>query len=194
MNDLNPPPDDRISALADGALTASERAQALQTILANAQGMQSWHAYHVVGDVLRSAELAPQGDGLAFWERVSQEIVLEPQSALQEVAPYGVQLPLRASANDAVWRWKLVAGVACAALGGVVGLSLWENASSPVQLADSRNTALPAMTVVQGRNGPMLRDPQLDSLIAAHQQLSGHSALQVPAGFLRNATYDGAER
>ncbi|MHB8949586.1 MAG: sigma-E factor negative regulatory protein, partial [Rhodoferax sp.] len=37
----------------------------------------------------------------------------------------------------------------------------------------------------------MIRDPQLDALLAAHKQFGGTSALQGPAGFLRNATFDG---
>lgn len=35
----------------------------------------------------------------------------------------------------------------------------------------------------------MIRDPQLDALLAAHRQFGGTSALQMPAGFLRNATF-----
>ena len=40
----------------------------------------------------------------------------------------------------------------------------------------------------------MIRDPQLDELLAAHRQLGGASALQMPAGFLRNATFEGPTR
>jgi sigma-E factor negative regulatory protein RseA len=35
----------------------------------------------------------------------------------------------------------------------------------------------------------MIRDPQLDAMLAAHKQFGGASALQMPAGFLRNATF-----
>ena len=35
----------------------------------------------------------------------------------------------------------------------------------------------------------MIRDPQLDALLSAHRQFGGTSALQMPAGFLRNATF-----
>jgi sigma-E factor negative regulatory protein RseA len=40
----------------------------------------------------------------------------------------------------------------------------------------------------------MLRDSRLDELLAAHKQFGGTSALQMPAGFLRNATFDSAQR
>ncbi len=40
----------------------------------------------------------------------------------------------------------------------------------------------------------MIRDPRLDELLAAHRQLGNStSALQMPAGFLRNATFAGRE-
>jgi sigma-E factor negative regulatory protein RseA len=40
----------------------------------------------------------------------------------------------------------------------------------------------------------MIRDPRLDELLAAHKQAGGATALQMPSGFLRNATFDGADR
>jgi sigma-E factor negative regulatory protein RseA len=42
--------------------------------------------------------------------------------------------------------------------------------------------------------GVVLRDPQLEELMAAHRQYGSMSALQMPAGFLRNATYDTPQR
>jgi sigma-E factor negative regulatory protein RseA len=40
----------------------------------------------------------------------------------------------------------------------------------------------------------MIRNPQLDALLAAHRQLGGVSALQMPAGFLRNTTFEEGPR
>jgi sigma-E factor negative regulatory protein RseA len=40
----------------------------------------------------------------------------------------------------------------------------------------------------------MIRDPQLDALLAAHRQFGGTSALQMPTGFLRNATFEEGAR
>ncbi|OYU41868.1 MAG: anti-anti-sigma factor, partial [Burkholderiales bacterium PBB4] len=40
----------------------------------------------------------------------------------------------------------------------------------------------------------MIRDPHLAALLAAHKQFGGTSALQMPAGFLRNATFEGPAR
>ena len=40
----------------------------------------------------------------------------------------------------------------------------------------------------------MIRDPQIDALLAAHRQFGGTSALQTPTGFLRNATFEEGVR
>lgn len=40
----------------------------------------------------------------------------------------------------------------------------------------------------------MLRDQRLDELLAAHKQFGSTSALQMPAGFLRNATFEAPAR
>jgi sigma-E factor negative regulatory protein RseA len=39
----------------------------------------------------------------------------------------------------------------------------------------------------------MIRDPRLDEFLAAHRQL-GAATLVAPAGYLRNATFDGQGR
>ena len=41
---------------------------------------------------------------------------------------------------------------------------------------------------------PMIRDPNLDKLLAAHRQFGGASALGTSSGFLRNATFEAPSR
>jgi sigma-E factor negative regulatory protein RseA len=48
--------------------------------------------------------------------------------------------------------------------------------------------------VVNTSQGVLIRDAQLEALMAEHRQFGGVSALQMPAGFLRNATHDANER
>ena len=104
------------------------------------------------------------------------------------------------SANASVFRWKMLAGVASFALVGVVGLNLWTQTApqteTQVAVQSVAPLAVPPMTLVAADTpaGTMLRDERLDELMAAHRQLGGHSALQVPAGFLRNATFEGPAR
>lgn len=199
MKDLDLTAGERVSDLVDGRLPDSECAQVLQDLLSDPQARKTWYAYHLVGDVLRSAELAPSPRDHAFLERLEQRLANEPRPP-RVVTGNAVVVSVSAvpSANAEVFRWKMLAGMACTAMLGVVGLSLWTQAGSrdDAQLAAQTPVAppVPAIVTADTGAGAMLRDARLDELIAAHRQLGGHSALQVPAGFLRNATYEGNAR
>jgi len=195
-------PAELVSALADGELRGEALVQAVQWLQENDDARANWHAYHLVGDVLRSGELAALGtNDAAFVARL--------RSRLQGDVPFGsrgMAIDLTATdaraeslqglsqhevANDASFRWKLVAGFASVAAVVVVGwqLVVGVNASSGTpQLA--RVEVLPTQEQAQ----VMIRDPRLDQLLAAHRQSGGISAFQMPAGFLRNATYDRPAR
>jgi len=58
-----------------------------------------------------------------------------------------------------------------------------------VHAAASGSSGL-ALLTADGASALMIRDPQLDALLAAHRQMGGTTALQMPSGFLRNATFD----
>jgi sigma-E factor negative regulatory protein RseA len=175
--------------------------------LADTQAMETWHVYQVVGDVLRSPELSPTQNDLAFLEKLQHCLSQEPQRPIvsderqfsvpdvAQVLPVDLCKPV---SNSSVFRWKVLAGVACSALVIVVGGGLWSQTDlrGGDQLAVVKPVVseVPVVVATETSAGPMLRDPRLDELMIAHRQLGGHSALQVPAGFLRNATYEGAGR
>lgn len=205
MTDLHTTQDEDLSALMDGELDNAAQQFAMGALLSEPQARSAWHAYHVVGDVLRSEELSGAGRDLQFWAKLEARLAQEPLPFAVPVVdlsatpmPSGRYLQ---SANGPVF-WRVLAGVACSALLAVIGLSVWSpSATAPsVSLAGVASpvvTANPApsapLDVAVGPDG-MMRDPRLDQLLSAHQQLGGHSALQMPSGFLRNATYEGAGR
>ena len=84
-----------LSALADGDATDSEAARAFQAWRDDAEARSTWHAYQVIGDVLRSDDLAtePAADEsflVALRARLAVEpVVLAPQPRVAEepVAP-----------------------------------------------------------------------------------------------------------
>jgi len=199
MEQMNLVPNERICDLVDGQLISAECAQAFDALLSDRRAMQTWHAYHVVGDVLRSSELAPSGSDMAFLERLERRLADEP---VRPVVIQDNRVPVitgLASANASVFRWKMLAGLAGFALVGAVGLNLWTptGLQGDAQIAVQGTVVAPApksLVAAETAAGTMLRDERLDELMAAHRQLGGHSALQVPAGFLRNATYEGAAR
>ena len=47
-----------VSALVDGQLCGDEFSQAMAHLETSSEARQSWHAYHVVGDVMRTGQVA----------------------------------------------------------------------------------------------------------------------------------------
>lgn len=206
-------PQDSLSALADGQLRGEAFAQAVEQVVNQPEAQATWHSYHVVGDVLRSGELADCAGDMdfltRFQSRLAQEpaLVLTPNAAnLIAIKAYAISAeavfdaedePVDVAANESRFAWKLVAGLA--SLVAVVAVS-WNllggvGATAPAaQLAQAATeAAVPVQQTVALAGGEpqvMLRDARLDALMAAHKQVGGTSALQMPAGFLRNATFE----
>jgi sigma-E factor negative regulatory protein RseA len=195
--------DEMVSALADGELHGEAFARAVEALAADASARESWHAYHLVGDVLRSAELASPSNGADFVARFRARLQQEPavvaglpvhddmRDAATRVATH------RESANTSGFGWPLLAGVASLTavaaiawnvLGGAGG-----TAPAGAELAQAAPQQ-PQQTQAEATRPVMIRDARLDELLAAHRQAGGASALQMPAGFLRNATFESPGR
>ena len=54
-------------------------------------------------------------------------------------------------------------------------------------------TEAPQQVLVMSDQGPMVRDARMMELLAEHKQFGGTSALQMPSGFLRNATFETSQ-
>ena len=182
-----------VSALVDGELSAEELSLALATMADDAQAQERWMHYHVVGEVLRyqAQGAAPTGD-VAFARRLRARLAQETAGA-QAVPEFSIHPAPRQAANDSVWRWKWVAGVCCMALAGMMAWQWSSSLTAPLLAQQERGTGSATVAVDQ-QGAVMLRDPRLDQLMAAHQQQGGASPLVMPAGFLRNATYERAGR
>ena len=213
-----------VSALADGQLQGEAFARAVDGVCVDGELQATWRTYHVVGDVLRAGRHSACTDSAQFLSRFQARLAAEsvkPMQAgpvvLSESVPVVAQVD---AANEPVFRWKLVAGVASLAAAAAIGWNWVGNgaavpASGP-QLASqqmpsvqssSEGSVLAAMQqnapaasagattrVLVGNGAPqvMLRDPRLDQLLEAHRQAAGGA--QMPSGFLRNATFEGASR
>lgn len=194
---------ERISALADGQLQGEEFARAMQAARADRAVLEAWHSYHLIGDALRSSDLAGGTPGPQFLDRLSarlaQEAPLRPQPAGAAAPP--VRMPAQAAANDGSFRWKLVAGFASVAAFAAIGWSVIGAGGvlpgAQPQLASAPQQAQGAAAgsvLARSEPGLMIRDTRLDEMLAAHRQLGGASALQSSAGFLRNATFETPAR
>lgn len=204
-------PQDALSALADGQLRGEAFALAVERVAQQPEAQATWHAYHVVGDVLRSNDLAFCTDDQEFLARFQSRLALEPVLApavnttnLIAIAAYESSAKVLfdapdksedSAANAPSFRWKLVAGVASLLAVVAVGWNVaggLGTAPAGQQLAQVTPVAPSPQIVAQANAAPqaMLRDARLDALMAAHKQFGGTSALQMPAGFISNATYE----
>lgn len=203
---------DDLSALMDGELESSEIAGVCAAWRENRQSRATWHAYHLIGDVMRSEDLASSAPRdaaflAAMRLRLAQEpVVLAPSSVGSGVA--------RASAHAARRLWRTSAAVAAGfvVVAGALVVTREPGGAAtaepgikmvvaPVAGSAQNVTAVSAVPAeastepeVLVANGKLIRDARLDRYLAAHKQFAGSSALGVSSGFLRNATTDASSR
>jgi sigma-E factor negative regulatory protein RseA len=212
----------RLSALADGELTDRELQALLLDQVDSSEMHATWACYQVIGDALKGS------GGVAGW-RAPLDFLAGVRAGLHEVPGSSVSamdaVPMtdatmhagaqaKPAANDPVFRWKMVAGLASlAAVMAVSWTVLGTSQATPgggaklalVESVPAQKSSAPAVAVAPGagnasqpvvvntNQGPLIRDARLEALMAEHRH-GGVSALQMPAGFLRNATYDDAGR
>lgn len=182
--------DQLVSALADGELRGEAFSRALDLLGRSERAMATWRSYHIVGEVLR-------GDSVRVSER-DEQFLTALRGRLEAPAAHALRLeqpsvapspvPVSSAANDSAGPWRRAAIAASLVALATVGWHLFSlersNAGDP-QLAQGR----PVGASEADAPAVMLRDPRLDELMAAHRQFGGTSALQMPSGFLRNATF-----
>jgi sigma-E factor negative regulatory protein RseA len=177
-----------LSALMDGEAADAEAERALRHWRDDERARADWHVYHLVGDVLRSSDLAqsPAHDA-AFVQALRQRLAQAPV-VLAPASPASVRRVRRRWIGSAAVAagFVAVAGVMVvtrlAVPGGEPGGALLASQpalSTPVQ----RVANLPA---VGGGEGVLIRDAQLDRYLEAHRQF-GPSAALLPGGVVRSA-------
>jgi sigma-E factor negative regulatory protein RseA len=148
---------EELSALADGALQGDAFARAVERLGRDAAARDQWHAYHLIGDVLRSADLAQGAADRSFADRLQARLAAEPplvRAEAVELAPVVQTMPVREAANHDSFRWKMVAGFASLAAVAAIG---W-NSFATLDVAAPAGATLaqaPAAAVVaqQGDSG-----------------------------------------
>lgn len=199
--------DSALSALVDGELTDSECGTVLRASGNTHRLHHQWLTYQVIGQAL-------QGRPVAGSARSSQDFLRGVMAALPPEVPRAVLAAPDArvahvrskAANDPVMHWKLVAGVASLAAVMAVSWTVLRDVPGSPTLASApmlaSAPAAPVASVVSGNSavvvntaqGTLIRDARLEQLLAEHRQYGSMSALQMPAGFLRSATHEAAER
>jgi sigma-E factor negative regulatory protein RseA len=190
-----PSPDDeprsRLSAAADGdpaALAATCRAWRLAGQEGD-EARRTWHTYHLIGDVMRSSELArrPARDQAfleGLRERLAQEpVVLAPAPAVPAApaAPAARPMPRWWVPAAAAAGFVAVAGVVVVMQAGPGSSPAPQLAAAPLAPAAATATAPtpPAGTAV------LIRDERLDEFLRAHQAARGGMGAALPGGAIR---------
>jgi len=204
MSDHLPPRSEWVSALMDGELRGAAFAQTVEVVVNSPDARDDWDTYHLVGAALRSHAADLRMHDPDFVERLRDRLSREPLQAsapvISSLATSVVPVPTPA-ANSSSWlRAVGMASVAAIALGlwqgwQSLGGGAQQGAPALAQLSSPGPVGGSSVAVSSPQDtAVMLRDPRLDALLAAHRQRGGVSALQMPAGFLRNATFDEAGR
>jgi sigma-E factor negative regulatory protein RseA len=199
---LNDEPRQRLSVLLDGEC-GTDAAEALCRAWRDDAGLrQAWHTYNLIGDVLRSedlAHLAARDEAFLATLRIrlaDEPVVLAPAAHTPRPDAAPAERPRRL-------RWAPI--TAAAGFAAVAGLVVVGSLSGPGPGADGAGRTLAAaggVTPVAAPSAPnaqaqdpasvlvtdgkVIRDAHLDRYLAAHKQFGG-SAVAVPGMVLRSA-------
>ncbi len=180
-----------LSALADGDAGAVQ--QACAAWRDDAESRQVWHTFHLIGDVMRSEELAsrPGRDAdflVGIRARLAQEpVVLAPA---EPVAVRAWRRPVWLMPAAAAAGFVVVAGVLVVARIGMPGAPL--EGSGMASLQNRQGGELRVVSDVPRKQPPVivhsegfLRDARLDEYLRAHQAARGGVAVAAPGGKFR---------
>jgi sigma-E factor negative regulatory protein RseA len=183
-----------LSALMDGDDGDGAAAEACRAWRGDASVRADWHAYHLIGDVMRSDEHRADGARDArFLAALRTRLASEP--VVLAPTPEPVARPL-APARRAR-RWMAPTAVAAGFM-AVAGALMVTRVSAPESAAASLATAAatPAFGVrpvavaasqAVVESAPMIRSAELDRYLAAHRQYANGAVQVAPGGAVRNA-------
>ncbi len=198
----------QISALADGEADAAQCGRGCDAWAdadAGSVARRSWHTYHLIGDVLRSDDLAsPPGRDRVFLERLRARLAEEP--ALPTLRPQVSSVEVRARApRRTAWVMPaaLAAGVMALAtvlvvtLGraGSVGSSTAVLAAAPAPAGVAAGAAAaPPVLEASAQGSRIVRDAQLDRYLRAHRDYGTALPGSLPGGPARSIATVSLER
>ena len=209
MTTSSPPPMDRsvvlqtLSALHDGQADEAQSRQACDGWRHDPEVRSQWHAWQLIGDVMRSEDLASEAcHDVAFLHRLRTRLQAEPV----------VLAPGRLVADEAAWqeeaarleapqvrpalvgvrprRWAAPAAVAAgfmAVAGALVvlqtsGPEAGQGTGSLAMRAPAGATSTATAVATAPGGEVMVRNADLDRYLAAHRQFAQGPALAAPGG------------
>ena len=207
---------ERLSALVDGETDRAASDAACAAWKSELEVRRTWHAWQLIGDVLRSEDLASSAERdqrflVALRARLSVEPVVLAPAPLPAAAEAGAGREVGSLSRRSSGRWVLPSAIAAGFMLVVGTFAVLRPVGVPASpapafaMAETGADAASPLSQVSGRessdpraaavvNGRLIRDARLDRYLAAHKQVAGSSALGVPSAFLRSATVDAEPR
>ncbi len=213
-----------LSALVDGEIDEAELTGACEAWRVDGVVRATWHSYQLIGDVLRSDDLASDAShDCSFLTALRGRLAIEPvvlappapagpKDAVAGRAPFVDEslttvLAPRAAARRSRPAWAMPSAVAAGFVLVVGTFTVMRSGAPPPDAGTVAVAAVDPGTVTRAAlaktdpltagataDGPVLRDARLDRYLDAHKQFAGSSALGAPSAFLRSATVDSSAR
>jgi len=175
-----------LSSLMDGDLAAQVWPEVAAAVHLQAEQRATWHCYQLIGDVMRSDELAtdPQRDSamlLALRKRLAEEPVpLAPRA----LAPMDMPRPAEPAQRRMRLAWMKAPAAIAAGFVAVAGMLVVLRSQAPTS-ADASTLALGNAAdqpsglrpVVQPEAGVLVRNAGLDRYLGAHRKLGNSMAV-----------------
>ncbi len=169
---------EQISALIDGELAPHEF-EAVLALAKSEPGQEQWSVFQLIGDTLRSEELAHAGSTAAFVSRFANRLEDEPHllapAALADAPVRRHRLLLRPSWVRRVMPGTAIAAAVAAVSWVVVPQMRDADPAAPGAIVASTSEGVPAapkatgVLTVAADAGQMIRDPRLDEYLRAHR-------------------------
>lgn len=193
-----------LSALADGELNVRDTQAACALWRDDEQAQTQWADYQLIGDVLRSEDLArSRRHDAKLFAAIQAELALQPVVLAPQALPAHQEELNRPRNRHRAWAatFSVAAGVLAVAGGWSLmrvplpaesGALVAQKNAVPVVAA---STPMPVTAVESVASaGPVVRDAELDRYLAAHKQFSSASVLGVASGSLRQVVLDSSAR
>ncbi len=204
----------QLSALVDGEVEASTIGQVCERWRNEVSVRRRWHDYQLIGDVLRSEDLASSAAHdeeflVALRSRLAAEpVVLAPSHSA--AAPPAVPARSRPGGRFRLATFGAIAAGFVVVVAGALtftGLPVMNNPQDKAgsqTLAQSKPPAVVAASEAQSdpvnelqptvASGKLVRDARLDRYFSAHQQWSSGAMLGGHAAFMRQNLNDASNR
>ncbi|MEX3839560.1 sigma-E factor negative regulatory protein [Paraburkholderia sp. BR10882] len=192
---------ERLSAFVDGEASAQEHLNG-NFLELDGEGRAAWSEYHLIGDVLRSDDLAlSQAASRAFMTGFAARFEAEPHllapAALPQVQAgrnerVGRILALRrrvmpslaVAAAAATLTWIVMPQMRGVGMAGAPQIAAVQSQGDGVQRVAMNTTPAP---VAGGQDGNIIRDARLDEYLQAHQQFAQQPVISDSTPYIRSA-------